>query len=75
MDADLSNRWVHFRIRDVYMPDPEKVLRELYGDDLLQGRVVDLTDGGDRPRTFAVVEVEGLGDPLIIPIDRILGRL
>jgi len=66
---------VHFKIRDVYIPDPAKVLFDVYGDDLLQGRVVDLSDSGGAQGTFVVVELDGIEDRLIIPLERILGVL
>jgi hypothetical protein len=69
---ELRDRQVHFRIRDVYIPDPQKLLMELHGDDLLQGKVIDLSDSGTEKAAFAVVEVEGIEQPVIIPADRIL---
>ncbi len=72
---ELRNQWVHFKIRDVYVPDPQTLLFQLYGDDLLQGRVVDLSDSGMHEDAFAVVEVDGLTQPVIVPVGRILGVL
>lgn len=72
---ELRDRWVHFKIRDVYIPDPEKLLVELYGDDLLQGKVVDLSDSGTQQGAFAVVRVEGVEQPVVVPVERILGVL
>ena len=37
---ELKNRWVHFKICDVYLPDPRQLLVELHGDDVLEGRVI-----------------------------------
>ena len=54
---NLKNRWVHFRIRDVY----------------LQGRVTDLSDNGSPDEVFVVVEVDGAANPVIIPAKSILG--
>jgi len=73
--VDLKDRWVHFMIRDVFVPDPRAVLVELYGNDLLQGRVLDVSDSGARQEAFAVVRVDGLEQPVIVPIERILGVL
>lgn len=72
---ELRNRWVHFKIRDVYIPDPAKVLFDMYGDDLLQGRVTDLSDSGTTDGVFVVVELEGIDQPVIVPLERILGVL
>lgn len=71
--VELKDRWVNFRIRDVYLPDPRIVLEELFGSDLLQGRVLDLSDSGPAREAFAVVRVEGLNQPVVVPVNRILG--
>jgi hypothetical protein len=72
---DIRNRLVNFRIRDVYIPDPREVLVELYANDILQGKVLDLTDSGSAKRAFAVVEVDGVAHHVIVPMERILGVL
>jgi hypothetical protein len=69
---DLRDRWVHFRIRDVYHPDPVQVLIELHGDDVLRGKVLDLSDSGVQVNAFVVVEVEGLRQAVIVPVERLL---
>jgi hypothetical protein len=66
---------VHFRIRDVFVPDPHELAMELHGDNLLQGRVVDLSDSGIAGSTYAVVKVESVERPVIVPVDKILGVL
>ncbi|MBZ5701876.1 MAG: hypothetical protein LAN84_08510 [Acidobacteriia bacterium] len=72
---DLKNRWVHFQIRDVYLPEPHNLLDALHGCDLLQGRVVETSDSGMQPGAFLVVEVEGIDQPVIVPVKRVLGAL
>ena len=69
---DLRNQWVRFRVRDVYLPDPAALLTDLYGNELLNGRVIDMSDSGTEGGVFAVVEVEGIGQPVIVPVRRIL---
>jgi hypothetical protein len=71
----VRNRWVNFKIRDVYVPDPAQILMELHGDDLLQGKIIDSSDSGFQQNAFAVVEVEGLVQPVVVPVDRIRGGL
>jgi hypothetical protein len=46
---------------------------EMHGDDLLQGKVIDLSDSGAQAGTFAVIEVNEVQGPVIVPLDRILG--
>jgi hypothetical protein len=71
----VRNRWVNFRIEDVYVPDPAQILMELHGKDLLQGKVIDVSDSGAHQEAFAVVEVEGLAQPVVVPMNRIKGLL
>ena len=69
---DLRNQWVRFKICDVYHPDPAQVLSDLHGEDLLTGKVLDLSDSGMQKDAFAVVEVDGIEEPVIVPVERIL---
>jgi hypothetical protein len=68
---DLRNQRVQFKICDVYHPDPAQVLSDLHGGDLLTGKVVDLSDSGMQKEVFAVVEVDGIEEPMIVPVERI----
>jgi hypothetical protein len=69
---DLIDQRVQFKIRDVYHPDPTKVLFDLYGDNLLTGKVVTLSDSGMQKDAFVVVEVEGIEELIIVPVEHIL---
>jgi hypothetical protein len=71
----LRDQRVQFKIRDVYHPDPAQVLLDLHGNDLLTGKVVDLSDSGMQKDVFAVVEVEGIEELLIVLVEHILGPL
>lgn len=70
---DIINRLVNFRLRDVYMPDPRDVSLELHAHDILQGRVLDLSDSGSTRDAFVVVEIDGVADHVIVPMERIIG--
>ena len=70
---DLKNHTVDFRICDIFYPKWEQILFQLHGSDVLQGRVVDLSETGDVDGSFLEVEVKGLSIRLIIPLERILG--
>jgi hypothetical protein len=67
----VRNRWVNFQINDIYIPDPYQILNQLHGNDLLQGKVIDVSDGGTQLEAFAVVEVDGLKQPVVVPMNRI----
>ena len=71
----MKDQTVNFRICDVYLPDPATVAMDLYGENLLQGRVIDVSDSGEAESAFAVVKVEGIEQLVIVPADRILGVL
>ena len=57
------------------MPDPAQILMELHGDDLLQGKIIDSSDSGLQQDAFVVVEVEGLAQPVVVPMNRIRGAV
>ena len=69
---DVKDQKVQFKICDVYHPDPTQVLLDLHGNDLLVGKVVDLSDSGMQKEAFVVVEVEGIAELIVVPIERIL---
>ena len=70
---DLKNHTVNFRICDIFYPDFQQVLFGLHGNDVLQGRVIDLSEGSGLEGSFAEIEVEDLEQRVILPVDRILG--
>jgi hypothetical protein len=70
---DLRNQRVQFKICDVYHPDPAQVLLDLHGEDLLEGKVVELSNSGMHREAFVVVEVAGIAELMIVPVERIVG--
>jgi hypothetical protein len=64
----VQNSWVNFRIRDAYVPEPVQILMELHGEDLLQGKIIDMSDSDSQDEQFAVVEVERLSQPVVVPM-------
>lgn len=72
---NLKGQWVNFRIRDVYLPEPEQILKELHGEDILQGHVIALSDNELQDGCFAVVKVQGAREPLIVPVKGIVSVL
>ncbi len=57
------------------MPDPAQILMELHGDDLLQGKIIDSSDSAFQQDAFVVLEVEGLAQPVVVPMNRIRGAV
>lgn len=70
---DLKNHTVNFRICDIFYPDCQQILFQLHGNDVLQGRVVDLSESGLVDGSFVEIDVEGLAEKVIVPLERILG--
>jgi hypothetical protein len=70
--VDLRNQRVRFKLRDIYYPDPTEVLMNLHGEDVLTGTVVDITDSGLQVGAFIVVDVEGIKESVIVPVEQIL---
>jgi hypothetical protein len=66
-----ATTWVHFRISDAYIPEPTQILMELHGADLLEGRIIDVTEGGGPEGSYAVVEVEGLSQAVVIAMKKL----
>ena len=62
---------MQFRLGDIYLPDPLAVVFELHGNELLRGRVVEMSDSGEQPNAFVVVEVEGVPHRVVVPVDRV----
>ena len=58
----LLNRFVRFKVSDVAIPGPQEVVNELYGGDIVQGKVVDITKSGAQEQAFIVVKVEAMKD-------------
>ena len=71
--VDLKNHTVNFRICDIFYPDYQQVLFGLHGNDVLRGRVIDLSDSGELDSSFAEIQVDEVEQRVIVPINRILG--
>ena len=69
----LLNRFVRFKVSDVTVPGPREVVDELYGRDIVQGKVVDITESGAKEQAFIIVKVEGMNAPLILPAEKVIG--
>ena len=66
----MENRFVCFSVSDIYSPESSKVLKDLFDREVLKGKLIDFTSNGTRGELFAIVKVEGLNYPLIVPAAR-----
>jgi len=71
----VRDTWVHFRISDVYIPEPAQILMQLHGKDLLQGKIIDLSDSDGQQDAYAVVEVDGISQPVVVAMKHVKGTL
>jgi hypothetical protein len=71
----LMNQVVRFKLSDVTVPAPQTVVTELYGGNIVQGKVVDVTRSGTDEQAFIVVKVEAMKDFLILPAEKVIGMI
>jgi hypothetical protein len=69
----LLNRFVRFKVSDVAIPGPQEVVNELYGHDIVQGKVIDITESGPSEQAFIIVQVEGMKPLVIVPAEKVIG--
>lgn len=60
-----------FRLANVLCPDASQVLRQLTPELEVIGEVVFMSDSGEKPDRFAIVSVEGILSPLIVPTEHL----
>lgn len=62
---------MNFRVSDIYIPDPQEILKELYENSVLEGKVIDFTDSGKSENAFVVVQAKGINNFLIVPVEKV----
>ena len=62
---------VQFRLGDIHLPSVSEVLNRMTEDTELQGSITLLSDAGEQRAAFAVVEVNGVLMPIIVPASAI----
>jgi hypothetical protein len=67
----VPSPWVQFRISDVYVPEPAQILADLHGQDLLEGKLIDVSESDALAEAFAVVDVEGLSQPVVVAMKHV----
>jgi hypothetical protein len=65
---------VAFQLGDVHCPEPTEITAKMAEDLQLQGTIVFLSDNGDKKEHYAIVDVQGLATPIIVPVEK-LSRL
>ncbi|MBN1764640.1 MAG: hypothetical protein JW860_05230 [Sedimentisphaerales bacterium] len=70
-DDMKSGSEVRFKLSSVICPDQEQVIENITNRLALTGKILQLSDAGDKRNFYAVVQVGGIMNPLIVPISEI----
>jgi len=60
-----------FKLADVISPERELVLLQITADIEVEGEILFLSDKGQQPNRFAIIEVEGVLSPMIVPVNKV----
>jgi hypothetical protein len=44
---------------------------ELHNDEQLEGKVIDLSDSGTHKEAFAVIKIDRVRQPVLVPVNRL----
>ena len=66
-----SGSSVRFKLSSVICPEQDQIKEKITGKLDLTGKVVQLSDAGDKQNYYAVIHVGGIMVPLIVPVDQI----
>jgi hypothetical protein len=70
--ADLTvNTSKVFKLRDVFFPEVGDVMGRATPELKLRGRIIDFSDSGRDQKQYAIVEVEGIDGPLVVPVAKL----
>jgi hypothetical protein len=69
-EIEQSQRF-RFRLGDVICPDRHEAISQITPELEVNGKIIFLSDSGDEAERFAVLEVNGLHSPLVVPLERL----
>ena len=64
-----SGTRVRFALSRVMCPELDEICKQIDSGLKVEGRVVFLSDYGDLKQHFAIVQVEGIHVPVVVPVD------
>lgn len=67
---ELLDRKVRFKVCDIFHPQPGTVLHEIYGETVLEGKVLNVTENSGGCE-FAVIAVYSLRNPVLVPVQHL----
>ena len=62
-----SGQSIRFRMADIYAPSLPDLFKQITPNMNLEGRIILLSDSGESQDAYALVEVQGVLLPLIVP--------
>jgi hypothetical protein len=72
--ADLRGATVRFRVADVLLPPADELMLQLFGENVLQGCVVDQSGASGSSDAHLAVKIEGLADPVLVCRSRLMAE-
>lgn len=66
-----SGAKVSFRLGEAVCPDLQQILAQMTSSLEVSGKVVFFSDYGEKRNHFAIVDVDGVLSPLIVPVSRL----
>ncbi|HUW33895.1 MAG TPA: hypothetical protein VM223_19990 [Planctomycetota bacterium] len=67
----LLNTTKVFRLRDIFFPESDDVIRRTTAELKVRGRVIDFSDSGSSKNEFAIVQIEGIDGPVVVPVEKL----
>jgi hypothetical protein len=68
LQAKQTARDIEFRLGDILPAHWPDILRRMTGELELRGTVMDIVKLGEPPELYAMIEVEGVETPMLVPI-------
>jgi len=69
-DLHLNTSGV-FKLGDVFFPDGDEVIGRTTPELKLCGRIIDFTDSGRSKNEYAILQVDGIEGPVVVPVSKL----
>jgi hypothetical protein len=73
-ESSMDKSRCSFRLRDVLNPDRIDLIRAINADLVVEGQIQYLSEGSRSEEEFAIIDVEGINSPVIVPTNLISVR-
>ena len=67
----LLNTTKVFRLKDIFFPESEDLVHRTTPELKLRGRVIDFSDSGNSKNEFAIIQVDGIDGPVVVPVEKL----